>query len=282
MIAPHHQPALHTLSIDSFMDPRPPTPQNALEPISRPLARLSATDRLSSPPPDHLFETPHVQSTTTMERIEGTQEPEDIHPTGISFQVSDKSPYGSLERPTLLKEGEFMSLLRVMIEMLQELKRRRPQSPVFPERTQSTLTSELRKRMMEIIPLPKYPPNGLPIHSAVLGMFTRLAMEYACTGMLWTLISVIFPSHCTWNQSPRSLTSLSIQTFLMLTSGFHSDNKIPKPATCSEFVSGIIITKGANRLVYFNKATLPGIDPIYKNPNTYPYGWTTNIAKYSH
>ena len=68
----------------------------------------------------------------------------------------------------------------------------------------------------------------------------------------------------------------------MLTSGFHSDNKIPKPATCSEFVSGIIITKGANRLVYFNKATLPGIDPIYKNPNTYPYGWTTNIAKYSH
>jgi len=121
MIAPRHQPASHTLSIDSFMDPRPPTPQNAPEPISGPLAHLSATDRLSSPPPDHLFETPRVQSTTTMERIRGTQEPKDIHPTRISFQVSNKSPYGSLERPTLLKEGEFMSLLRVTIEMLQEL-----------------------------------------------------------------------------------------------------------------------------------------------------------------
>jgi len=99
--------------------------------------------------------------------------------------------------------------------------------------------------------------------------------------MLWTLILVIFPSHCAWNQSPRSLTSLSNQTFLMLTSRFHFDNKITKPATCSKFASGIVITKGANQLVYFNKATLPGIDPIYENPNTYPYGWTTDIAKYS-
>jgi len=172
MIALCHQPALHTLSIDSFMDPHPPTPQNAPEPISGPLTHLLATDWLSSPPPDHLFETPHVQSTTTMERIRGTQEPKDIHPTGISFQVSNKSPYGSLERPTLPKEGEFMSLLRVTIETLQELKQRRPQFPIFPEHAQSTLTSELRKRMMGIIPLPKYPPNGLPIHSAVLGMFT--------------------------------------------------------------------------------------------------------------
>jgi len=107
-----------------------------------------------------------------MEQIKGTQEPKDIHPTGISFQVSNKSPYGSLERPTLPKEGEFMSLLRVTIEMLQELKWRRPQFPIFLECMQSTLTSELRKRMMELIPLPKYPLNGLPIHSAVLGMFT--------------------------------------------------------------------------------------------------------------
>jgi len=67
----------------------------------------------------------------------------------------------------------------------------------------------------------------------------------------------------------------------MLTSGFHSDNKIAEPATCSKFTSGIIITKGVNWLVYFNKVTLPGIDPIYKNPNTYPYGWTADIAKYS-
>jgi len=235
---------------------------------------------LSSPPPDHQFETPCIQTTTTMERIKGTQEPKDIHPTRISFQVSNKSPYGSLERPTLPKEGEFMSLLRVMIEMLQELKWR-PQFPIFPEHVQSMLTSELWKRMMEIIPLPKYPLNGLPIHSAILGMFTWSAMEYACTSMLWTLISVIFPSHCAWNQSPRSLTSFSIQTILTLTSGFHSDNKITKPATCSKLASGIVITKGVNWLVYFNKATLPRINPIYENPNTYPYGWTADIAKYS-
>jgi len=68
----------------------------------------------------------------------------------------------------------------------------------------------------------------------------------------------------------------------MLTSRFHSDNKIAEPATCSEFASGIVITKGENWLVYFNKATLPRINPVYKNPNTYPYGWTADIAKYSH
>jgi len=40
--------------------------------------------------------------------------------------------------------------------------------------------------------------------------------------------------------------------------------------------------KEADQILYFNKATLPGTNSTYENPNIYPYGWTTNITKYSH
>jgi len=49
----------------------------------------------------------------------------------------------------------------------------------------------------------------------------------------------------------------------MLTSEFHSGNKIAEPTTYNEFVSRIMIMKGADQIPYFNKAALPGIDPTY-------------------
>jgi len=182
------------------MDPRPPTPQNTLEFTARLLACLSANGQLLSPPPDCHFGTPHAQSALTRKQIEGTQNSKDSHSTGISFQVSDKFPYGSPEIPTLPEEGEFMSLLRETIKMLQELRQRKPQSPVPPECAQSAHALEPWERMRKKIPLLKYPLRVLPIHSAILGISTQLATEYIFTGMLWTLISVIFPSQCAWNQ----------------------------------------------------------------------------------
>ena len=130
MITSYHQPVSYMLSINSSMDPCPLTPQNDLEFTARPLMCLSVNGQLLSPPPDHHFGTPHAQSTMTMKQIKGTKNSKDSHSTGISFQVSDKFPYGSPEIPTLPKEGEFMSLLKGTIEMLQELRQRKPQSPV--------------------------------------------------------------------------------------------------------------------------------------------------------
>jgi len=81
------------------MDPCPPTPQNTLEFTAGPLACLSANGQLSSAPPDCHFGTPHTQSMMTGKQIEGTQNSKDSQSTGISFQVSDKFPYGSPEIP---------------------------------------------------------------------------------------------------------------------------------------------------------------------------------------
>jgi len=139
MITLYHQPVSYTHLINSSMDPHTPTPQNALEFTTGPLACLSVNGQSLSPPPDHHFRTPHTQLTMTMKQIEGTQNSKDSHSTGISFQVSNKVPYGSPEIPTLLKEGEFMSLLRETIKMLQESRQRKPQSPIPPEHTWSTL-----------------------------------------------------------------------------------------------------------------------------------------------
>jgi len=173
------------------------------------LTCLSVNVQLLSPPMDCHFGTPHAQSMMTGKLIKGTQKSKDSHSTGISFQVSDKFLYGSPEIPTLPKEGEFMSLLRETIEMLQELRQRKPQSPVPPEHIWNMHALEPQERTRKKIPLLKYPLRVLPIHSAVLGMSTQSAAEYIFTSTLWTLISAIFPSQCTWNQSPKSLTSLS-------------------------------------------------------------------------
>jgi len=150
---PYHQPVSYTLSIDSSMDPHPPTPQNTLEFTAGLLACLSANGQLLSPPLDCHFRTPYTQSTMTMKQIEGTHNSKDSHSTGIPLQVSNKSPYGSPEIPTLPKEGEFMSLLKETIKMLWELRQRKPQSPVPLEHTQSMCALELQERTRKTIPL---------------------------------------------------------------------------------------------------------------------------------
>jgi len=136
------------------------------------------------------------------------------------------------------------------------------------------------EKMKKSIPLLKYPLRVLPIHSAVLGMSIQLAMEYTFTryALDTDFGGVPISMHL---ESVTQVTDISFHPNYPNTPKFYSGNKITEPTTDSEFASRIIITKGVDQILYFNKAALPRINHTYKNPNIYPYGWTADITKYS-
>jgi hypothetical protein len=251
------------------------------------------TEFPSSPQKDHdpgsTLETTTKSPPPTEDQPQGSNSPQE----SASSQVSATYPYRSLD--DFLPKEEFqpkdpLSTLKELIQRARNPDSRENETflPDFLFRPQAQMANLPRAKDFahEALkePKPQTPPLRVQASGTFLSVLETLCHslgDYRHTTTGWTLITAIFPSLFALNRPLQLLTSLTTPNHHTFASKFISGIKRTELATYHQLTNGILICKGDERMIYRDKATLPGTQHLHYNDKIYPYGWTTDASNFA-